>query len=200
MLPSFSWAGRPTVKHLGQDIIRWASTLLSLVTVVPATAPAPANNTSISSEATGVTCLPLIKIKGSKMIWINSFYSTIVKTEEESGRHRNSKILINADCLSNRSIRAQGASSKVYAAAVRRDFPFADNQNSFLLFCSWENNYPKLFSLRAPAKVNFKVVEFNCPQFSVLTFFVFFFYTYIYNFITHEKANFTSDCFHMANK
>lgn len=69
-------------------------------------------------------------------------------TEEESWRHRNSKILINADCLSNSNIPAEGASSQVW-----RDFTFADNPNYFLLFCSWENKYSKLCSLGVPFHV-----------------------------------------------
>lgn len=49
----FPPAGRPDVKHLGQDITRLYSPLLSLVTTLPA---ATSNNTAVSTEETAVTC------------------------------------------------------------------------------------------------------------------------------------------------
>lgn len=62
LLLSFSTAGQHSVRHLGWDIILLPSSPLSNSTTVPPTSSATTNNTSVSAEATEMTCLSLMKI------------------------------------------------------------------------------------------------------------------------------------------
>lgn len=74
------------MKHLGQDIIRHHSPLLSLVTTLPAATSATSNNTAVGAEETGATCHASARRGGAERWSASAFKSKTVEIEQKSGR------------------------------------------------------------------------------------------------------------------